>query len=153
MIVTNINSLEYYKSIGERMKLAMEYLKNINTAMLDDGKYNIDSDNIFANVSTYETRKCCESKYEAHRRYIDIQCLIEGEELIYYNDTAFMEADGEYNAEKDKINFKDSKAAASIHLIPGLIAIYYPSDAHKACCRIDDSFSSKVRKLVIKVKI
>ncbi|KGK86450.1 YhcH/YjgK/YiaL family protein [Clostridium sp. HMP27] len=152
MIIAGLNSLAPYKAISKNMSLAIEYLERIDLESLEDGKYSIDGDDVYAVVSTYMTREHNESKYENHRNYIDIQCLICGEELVFCNQSYTMERDGDYNTINDKLNFKDKSGEITIHLKPGLASIFYPNDAHKACCKIGDE-PKQVRKLLIKVKL
>ncbi|MGE4284584.1 MAG: YhcH/YjgK/YiaL family protein [Clostridia bacterium] len=152
MIIADFNSLAPYKAVSKNMQLAIEYLEQIDLQSMEDDKYHVIDDDIFVVVSTYPTRDHNESKYEAHRNYIDIQCLISGEELIFCNQACRMEADGSYNAVNDKLNFKDQEGEVSIHLKPGMAVIFYPNDAHKACCKFDDK-PKQVRKLLVKVKL
>ena len=119
---------------------------------MEDGKYSVTGDDIYIVVSIYLTREHNESKYEAHRNYIDIQCLISGEEIIFCNEASRMEVDDAYNSVKDKLNFKDQTGEVSIHLKPGMTAIFYPNDAHKACCKVDGE-PKQVRKLLVKIKL
>lgn len=151
MIIADLNSLAPYKRMSKNMEIAIDYLGKIDLSSLEDGKYPVEGDDIYVVVSTYLTREHSESKYEVHRNYIDIQCLINGEELIFCNEACRMEAEGTYNTETDKLNFKDQIGEVSIHLKPGMAAIFYPNDAHKACCKLDDE-PKQVRKLLVKVK-
>lgn len=152
MIIADIHSLAPYKAISKNMQFAIEYLEGIGSQSMEDGKYPVAGDDVYAVVSTYLTRAHSESKYEAHRNYIDIQCLISGEERIFCNEACRMEAEGDYNAVNDKFNFRDQTGAVSIHLKPGMAAIFYPDDAHKACCKLEDE-PKQVRKLLVKVKL
>ncbi len=152
MIITDLTNLESYKAMSKNMRVAIEYLESINLDSIEDGTYPVLDDDIFVVVSTYITREHGESKYEAHRKYIDIQTLISGEEMIFCNQVNHMEPDGAYNIEKDKLNFKDQAGEVSIHLKPGMVTIFYPSDVHKACCNVCDE-PKLVRKLVAKVKL
>jgi len=152
MIIADIKSLSPYKAMSTNMKLAVEYLENVDVESLRDGRYPVAGDDVYIVVSTYTTRQHSESKYEVHHNYIDVQCLLSGEELIFCNEACRLEADGEYNASTDKLNFKDRPGEVSIHLKPGMAAVFYPNDAHKACCMLGDE-PSQVRKLLIKVKI
>ncbi|MDN5313530.1 MAG: hypothetical protein PWQ68_2504, partial [Thermoanaerobacteraceae bacterium] len=119
---------------------------------IPDGRYNVADDDIYAIVSTYHTREHNKSMFEVHKKYIDIQCMISGEELIFCNESSRLEAHGEYNTANDKLNFNDQTGEVLIHLKPGMAAIFYPNDAHKACCKVNDK-TEEVRKLLIKVKI
>lgn len=152
MIITGLNSLAHYKHLSKNMKTAIEYLEKINFQTIQDGKYEILDKDIYMIISTYNTKENNESKYEAHRKYIDVQCLIEGEELIFCNEASSMKCEGTYKEENDKINFIDRAGDITIHLKPGMVAIFYPSDAHKACCKIGNE-PKQVRKLLLKIRL
>jgi YhcH/YjgK/YiaL family protein len=152
MIIAGLNSLAPYKAMSKNMQLAIEYLEGIDFDSLEDGKYSVKDNDIYVVVSTYPTRVHNESKYEIHHNYIDIQCLISGEELIFCNEINCMEADGVYNEATDKLNLKDQAGEVSVHLKPGMAAIFYPNDAHKACCMLNGEIR-QVRKLLVKVKL
>lgn len=152
MIIADSNRLAPFKAISKNIQLAIEHLEEVNTKSIEDGKYYVLGDDIFVVVSSYLTREHNESKYEAHLNYIDIQCLISGEELIFCNEERRMETDGDYNAVSDKINFKDKTGDVSIHMRSGMVAIFFPNDSHKACCMLE-SGPGNVRKLLIKVRV
>ncbi|AYO31078.1 MAG: hypothetical protein PWR06_113 [Thermoanaerobacteraceae bacterium] len=152
MIVTDIKNLSDFKKLSKNMQIAIDYLEGINPQSMQDGRYNVVDDDIYAIVSTYRTREHNASMFEVHKKYIDIQCMISGEEMIFCNESSRLEAQGEYNTAHDKLNFKDQAGEVLIHLKPGMAAIFYPYDAHKACCKVNDK-TEQVRKLLVKVKI
>ena len=45
------------------------------------GRYELQGDNIFMNVMTFNTQSPVEKKAELHEQYIDIQLLLNGEEF------------------------------------------------------------------------
>lgn len=152
MIIAEINSLASYKVLSKNMQTAIEYLEKADFKSLEDGKLSISGDDVYAVVSTYMTREHNVSRYEIHHNYIDIQCLISGEELIFCNEASKMENDGDYNPETDKLNLKNKDGDVTIHLKPGMASVFYPNDAHKACC-MTDSEPKQTRKLLLKVKL
>ena len=48
------------------------------------GRYELQGDNIFMNVMTFNTQSPVEKKAELHEQYIDIQLLLNGEERILF---------------------------------------------------------------------
>ena len=79
MIKDNLKYANLYYGISEGLKQGFEWLKHNSLENMSDGKYNI-SENIYANIQSYETKD--NALYEAHRKYIDIQYMISGEEFI-----------------------------------------------------------------------
>ena len=51
---------------------------------MEDGRHPIDGEAIFALVSTYETEPEGARSFEAHRKYIDVQYLLSGREIIHW---------------------------------------------------------------------
>ena len=84
MIIDRIENANLYKNIGERISKSFDYIKTTNLKNLPAGKYPIDGENIFALVSEYKTKLESEGKLEAHKKYIDVQYVLNGEELIGY---------------------------------------------------------------------
>ena len=72
--------------------------------------------------------------FEAHKKYIDFQFVLEGEEYISYsNQDALIEVK-EYAPEEDIILLKGKDNP--IHVSSGMFYILFPEDAHKGCCHI-----------------
>ena len=78
MIIDKLKNAQNYYALGENFKKAFEYLKNNDLSMLKNGRYEIDGENIFVSVQDYETKQPEEGRWEAHRKYADIQFLIKG---------------------------------------------------------------------------
>ena len=88
-----------YYGISARLKQGFEWLKNNDMVNMPDGKHIIDGDKIFANVQSYDTKD--DAPFEGHRKYIDIQYMIEGTEKVGVTDYLNCSATEEYSDEKD----------------------------------------------------
>ena len=130
---------------------ALGFAKNFDLLQAD-GRYEIDGDRIYANVMSYETKAAEELTFEAHRKYIDIQILLEGEEFLDVSHREDLEVDTPYSEEGDAALFKASEQDASVRLEPGKFAVLYPADIHRPG-RMTASGSRPVRKVVIKVRV
>lgn len=84
MIIDKIENAHLYKGLGNRIEKAFEYINNTDLKKITPGKYETDDENIFALINEYKTKLESEGKLEAHRKYIDVQYVISGEELIGY---------------------------------------------------------------------
>jgi YhcH/YjgK/YiaL family protein len=87
--------------------------------------------------------------FEAHKDYIDIQAIIDGEETIGYALTETLEVVEPYKP--DVVKCSDPDIFTEVKLAKGMFAIFYPDDAHKPCYDYRDG-KSNVHKLVVKVK-
>lgn len=148
MIVDQIKFIEKYKNLDGRVELALEFLEQTNFKDIAPGIYKISGDDLFYIVSEYKTRPAQEGKLEGHEKYIDIQSVIHGEEMIGYSPLTNQVVTSEYNKEKDYALYEGS--ASLIKMIPGMFAIFYPNDLHMpGICNMKKT----VKKLVIKVKL
>ena len=88
--------------------------------------------------------------YEAHRRYIDLQYLVEGRETIYWRPVERLDSGGGLRIGPDIVFFRDA-AGSALLLEPGLFVVFYPDDAHKPGCHTD--VPEQVRKIVVKILV
>ena len=148
MIIDKIENTKIYKNLGERIKRSFDYIAHTNLKNLEPGKYEIDGENIFALVNEYKTKPESEGKLEAHRKYIDVQYVIEGEELMGYSPLGSPQILEPYREENDIIFFKGDKSFTKV--TTGMFAIFFPEDVHMP--GIASGKSASVKKLVIKVR-
>lgn len=141
---SNISVLE------SRCQEAISYMSKLDREKLSLGKHKVTED-FFYNVQEYVTNGNIEKPYESHRKYIDIQLLLEGEEMLQVTDINRLVVSNPYNEEKDCIFYYASENASGTILRPGSIMILYPKDAHRSIRTME--YSCKVKKIVGKVKI
>lgn len=101
----------------------------------------------------YFSRSRTECFYETHRLYIDVQCVLSGEEYIDVLPASGLEVVKPYRPEKDVAIYKDPGPGPGerLRLGPGSIAVFFPQDGHMPGQRIDGPVL--VRKTVIKVPV
>ncbi|MBN8703972.1 MAG: YhcH/YjgK/YiaL family protein [Bacteroidetes bacterium] len=149
MIVDKLENITIYNGLGDRFKKAFEYLTKTNFKELENGKYSIEEDTIFAIVMEYATKDANECKLEAHKKYADIQYIIEGEEQIGVAILKNQIPTTAYNSEKDCAFY--TAPISLIKLETGLFAIFMPHDIHMPGIQVNESKSLK--KVVVKVKL
>ena len=150
MILDTLEHATRYESLHPAFAAAFGFLRRPETAALADGRHAIDAERVYAILQTYDTRPWADGFLEVHRRYIDIQCLLAGEELIGFAPLAGQAVQTPYDAAKD-IAFLHG-AADPIHLRPGLFAVFFPHDAHMPG-RSLGAAPVKVRKAVVKIGV
>jgi YhcH/YjgK/YiaL family protein len=148
MIIDKIENSFLYKNISERISKSFEYIKTTDLKSLPAGKYPIDGENIFALVSEYKTKAEQEGKLEAHKKYIDVQYVISGEELMGYSPLGNQQILEPYKEENDIVFYKGDKSFTKVSA--GMFAIFFSEDVHMPGIASDKS--SSVKKLVIKVR-
>lgn len=153
MIVGHIRNLENEKyRFPASIKKALHFLKEQNLSKLNDGKYEIDGEKNFAMVSSYMSKERSECRAETHRKYIDVQFIVEGEELMGYCAlNPVLEIEEDCAEERDAIFYKALIPESDIILSQGMYAVIYPHDVHRPCCFLDQP--QRVKKVVIKVSI
>jgi len=143
-------AVSYFKN-RERWEKAFKFLKNIDLTKLEVKRYDIDGDNLFATVSEYMSKNEESAKFEAHRKYIDIQYVISGKEIINCAPlTTVKEVIVTYDATKD-IEFVTVSKVVNYQATPSNFFIFFPGDAHRP--GLKDGVNSMVRKIVVKVKV
>jgi YhcH/YjgK/YiaL family protein len=146
MIIDKIENAKIYYNLGERIKKSFDYITQTDLEELRPGKYEIAGENIFALISEYKTKTESEGKLEAHRKYIDVQYVIEGEELMGYAPLSNQQILEPYKEENDIIFYTGEKSFTKVS--SGMFAIFFPTDVHLPGIRVEKM--SAVKKLVIK---
>lgn len=147
MIVDKLSNATLYQRLTPRISIALEYLQSTDFSKLEPGKYEVDGKEVYALVSAYNTKKLEDARWEAHRKYLDIQYVIEGAEQMGFTPIDKLTQVDDYNNEKDILFFTGSGDYATIEA--GMFAIFFPQDGHQPCVEISES--KPVKKVVIKV--
>ncbi len=152
MIVTDLKLIERQMPLSPTLVKAIEFLRRPDLASLDAERVEIDGDRVFALPQRCETVPPEKARYEYHRRYIDLQFILEGEETIGWAPAARMRITEAYDREKD-ITFGDVPPgeATLVRLQAGQVAVFYPEDAHAP--RLASRGPAAVRKVVVKVEV
>ena len=125
-----------------------EFLQKTDLSALPLGRNEI-GEGCFANVQEYETK--LQSVYELHRRYIDVQLLTRGEEIVFVAPKEqATEPQGEFNVENDFILYASAKDAVQRRVSLASYQVLFPSDAHMPCMAIDGA-PAGVRKICVKI--
>lgn len=138
------------KLLNERIQIALDMLTTTDLKKMPLGRNDV-NDWLYINVQEYDTKLVSECRFEAHRKYVDIQMMIDGIEAIETADIDKLQVTEEYNEEKD-VMFLESKPEQMKSIIrDGSYVILYPQNAHMPCVAVGKP--AKVRKLVAKVLI
>jgi YhcH/YjgK/YiaL family protein len=148
MIIDTLENAFLYRALGQRIAGALDYIKTTDFAGMAIGKHTIDQDRLFAIVNDYQTIPCAEVELEGHRRYIDIQYLVSGTELIGYAPLLGQTPFREYDNDEDFALYRGE--ATFVRISAGMFSILYPHDLHMPCI---GEPPVAVRKVVVKVII
>ncbi|MBP2033867.1 YhcH/YjgK/YiaL family protein [Clostridium algifaecis] len=151
MILDKLENAHIYFSLNDKFKKAFKFLMDNDIEKLDDGRYEIDSDEVFAFVQSYTTKSEHENKWESHEKYIDIQYIEKGEETIGWTPVNQLVIDEEYLKDKDIVFYNATSQRTKLNLNDKYFGIFFPKDAHKPGCIFNKP--TKIKKVVIKVKM
>jgi len=146
MIFDSTAHIECYKSIHPAIYRGLKLL-TADYSGAEDGKYQVDGDRLYYMLQSYETKPDNDTP-EAHRRYIDIQCVLEGSEVI---GVGALEEMTEIEAHPERDLFLHHGPLNRITLTPGKFVVLWPQDAHAA--GIAAGVPGACRKIVVKVRI
>lgn len=107
---------------------------------------------VFALEQVYPTRPRAQGFFESHRKYIDLQVIVEGEELMEVVDAQRIAPQGDFNAERDLQLYSDAAGASRLCLWAGEAAVFFPADVHMPTLMAGGS-PVLVRKTVVKVPV
>jgi len=149
MILDILSNAGLYRSLHPRLAQALDYLATARLAELPPGKQTIDGDHLFALVNDYCTQPQEKCRFEAHRRYADIQLMVRGVERIGVAQATALTVDEPYAADRDIAFFHGQ--GDLVTLDEGTFAIFFPHDAHQPGIAVAESLA--VRKVVMKVEL
>jgi YhcH/YjgK/YiaL family protein len=151
MIFDIADNIGNYFEPGDDIYTAVEFVNNFDPSQ-PDGTYPIDGDNIFAIVQSVTTENASQRKFEAHRKFIDVQMVLDGTErqdAAFVNDS--IEITKKYDDQNDAMFFNEPKTFSTLTMTPGMFVVYTPTDGHRPCCSIDGP--KNIRKVCVKIKI
>lgn len=139
-----------YRGIHPNLDQALEHITPEFLASLrDNQRVELKGDLVYCTRFTYETIPQEESFFEAHRRYLDIHIMVEGEERVDMNrpeDLQLTDAQ-----EGNDFYAYQGESWHSTVLKPGEFLVVFPGDAHRIKVQVDGP--KTVSKAVFKVCI
>lgn len=150
MIYDKIKNLSRYEAVHPGIAEALRFLSQAS-GHLDQGRHQLSGAN-FVNVDVYTTKAVNPVGYEAHRRYIDIQYLLEGEESVLVRNLDELACTTPYDADRDVAFYRaDEGEPTRVVLGRGCFVILFPEDAHEPQHCVAEPM--RVKKLVAKIQI
>lgn len=129
-------------------KMVTDFIRSLSSDT--ECKKYILNDDVYVNVEEYTTKEL--GYFESHRKYLDIQILLDGEEIIEYTPVSGLTIKDEYDESRDIEFFSDGKNTITpLKLDTTMFAVFYPQDAHKPQLKFQNC--QKVKKAVVKIKV
>ena len=142
--------VSYFKN-RERWDKAFSFLKNSDLQGLELKRYDIDGDDLYAPVSEYLTKNEEDARYEAHRKYADIQYVAAGKEMIGVAPLSSRGTILQAYDEKKDIEFAEYSNGKLSPATPDIFFVFFPEDGHMPSVKAGTV--SPVKKVVVKVKL
>ena len=150
MIVDCLENWKIYP-YGAAWKSAFEFLMTL-TPNAEEKKYPLQGDDIYAMVMSYKTRTPETAVLETHRKYLDIQVVLDGGEVMEWFPTGGLVINKPYEESKDvEFYIRPHPGLARLEITPGMFVAFFPHDAHMPYLMIGNK-SERVKKVVVKIK-
>ncbi len=146
MIIDKTEKLLFYDKMLPNLKNGLEKLKEINQDV--EGRHEFEGG--FLMIQKGETKHLNEGTFEAHRKYIDVQIVLEGSEVISWANLAELTTAIEYDGEKDAERL-DGERKHNILIDKGMFYAMFPEDGHKALGHLEEKYT--YTKCVMKLAI
>lgn len=146
MIIDKVENIRLYSSLLNNLEnglQAVEMLKNPEV-----GRYEFEGG--FFMVQKGITNPMEDGDFEVHRKYVDVQIMLEGSEELAWSDIEDLTAAGEYNLETDKKSMKGNFNHV-IKISEGMFYIVFPHDGHRAACHTTKK--QRFTKVVMKLPV
>ena len=148
MVIDKIENYRLYCKLTKRLAKGFEFINDTDLLAIEPGKYQIESDDIFAIVQEYDTKEVEDCVLEGHHKYIDIQYVIKGIEFMGFTPLTNQVAIEE-NLEKDYTFYEGETSFLRVE--EGMFTLFFPEDLHRPGVKAGQI--SRVKKVVVKVKI
>jgi YhcH/YjgK/YiaL family protein len=150
MIIDRLDKASFYRGVHKRLAAAFDYLKETDLAKVEPGTYEIEGRKVYVMVQQYDTKPKEKGRWEAHRRYIDVQFVHQGVELFGYANLRDLK-EGPYDEAKDFLSLQGEGRGDFFRVSQGTFVILFPQDAHMPGMAV--SAPQPVKKFVVKVAI
>ena len=149
MIFGNISQRKTYDFLPESLKECFEYAGEHKLTAFEKGSHPIDGERLFVNIVEYETTKPENRFWEAHRNYLDVHLMLDGQEQIDLNFIENMEQKD--FVQKDDFLPMDGEPNSHVVLRAGDFLVCYPDDGHRTAVAAEGP--ERIKKAIFKVRI
>ena len=148
MIYDRLDQIECYKGIHPRLYKALELLRDTDFSKIPDGTYEVEGRDLFYFVQSYDNKPDNDTP-EAHKAYVDIQCVLEGREKMGVGSLPDMT---QVSGKPENDIWFYHGPMDYVSLVPGKFGLVFPCDAHAPGISFT-GVPEHVRKAVFKVKL
>ena len=130
MILDTLEQCEPYRHLHPGFAAAFEFATSRDLGSMAAGRHLIAGDRLFVTIDHTEGRGRTGARLESHRRYIDIQLTLDGDEEIGWRPLSQCRAPAAPHDDQRDIRFYDDRPDSWVAVPGGRFAIFFPDDAH-----------------------
>jgi YhcH/YjgK/YiaL family protein len=134
----------------QRLEAAFRFLERADLKDLPEGRQEINGDKLFALVTKTVTRSAETAQFEAHRKYIDVHYIMEGQDTTGFAPTEELKVVEPYQEKADIEMFSVPSSYTKLRMYPGRYAVFLPGGGHMPNCHLNGPHS--LHKIVVKVE-
>ncbi|HVW97030.1 MAG TPA: YhcH/YjgK/YiaL family protein [Mucilaginibacter sp.] len=146
-----VNAVVFAQQYHKNPKLwnkVFAFLRDSDLTKMKPGKYVIDGTDAYASISEGPSKTFEASKWESHRKYIDLHYVITGEETIGEAPVSEATVTNHYDEATDNANYE---VKGKFYLAtPDTFFLFFPGEAHRPNIKVPGY--DVVKKLVIKIR-
>lgn len=148
MIFSALSQAGRYAALHPLFSRAFGFIRDNDLHALAPGRYPVEGEQLFAIVEQAPGKPREQARLECHRRYIDIQLVLDGSEEMGWKPLAdCLNPVSDYSEEKD-IRFFHDAPASWITVPPEHFCVFFPEDAHAPLVS-----AGEVRKVIFKIAV
>ena len=151
MIVDKIYNIEKYEGLRINANKILEFVQKVEDSNLADGRYEILGEDLFALVQTYETNSESQCRFETHNKYIDVQYIRQGKEVMNYKLKDKLVVSEDLSETKDVIFYENPKDYTSVLVEEGSFALFLTDDGNMP--GVEYGEKETVKKIVFKIRL
>lgn len=148
MIFDTLGNADRYAGLHPLFARAFAYLRETDLLALEPGRYPILGDDLFAIIEHADGRSREQARLEHHRRYIDIQLVLQGTDEMGWKPLQDCGKPVGPFGDKQDIGFFHDAPASWVSVPAGAYCIFFPTDAHAPLVA-----DAPIRKAVLKIAV
>lgn len=148
MVTDTIQHASLYHALSPGIRAALDYLACADLMNAEPGRHEL-ADGCYVMVQDYTTAPRGEKRWEAHCKYIDVQFIARGTEIIGCAECSTLRVVEAYNEEKD-VEWSEGDGSF-ITMRTGTFMILFPHEPHMP--GLVSGTRGPVRKIVVKVPV
>ncbi|GAB2638851.1 YhcH/YjgK/YiaL family protein [Vibrio panuliri] len=149
MFQGNLSELDSYQHLPNKLLSVIQQVKQRINENVENGRYPLEGEDVFFFVVDDNTQRLNERRSECHRKYVDVQILLAGEERFGYSLQPFQTIAEDLLEAKDIAFSEDIVNEQFTDLNPGDFIIFNVAQPHRPLVAINQPMP--VRKAIIKV--